>query len=94
MAPDELPWTNPKTPRKLDQRVRLICADGNVETAEITFEDGTPLTNVLRAVVSLESPACRGTEGQAPDGKAYLFISQFHSETGRVVYSVAEALVG
>lgn len=94
MTPEEESWTNPKTPRKFDQRVRIVCKDGLVDTAEVAFENGTPLKNLLRAVVSLESTITRGPNGQTPDGKAYVFVSQFHSEIGRVVYSIAEALVG
>lgn len=93
-TPEEKTWTNPQTPRKFDQRVRVVCKDGQVATAEVTFEDGTPLRNLMRAVVSLESPVVRGENGQTPDGKAYVFVSQFHSEIGQVVYSIAEAVVG
>ena len=88
-TPEEDGWSNPQTPRKFDQRVRLVCKDGVVETAEIVFEDGTPLTNVLRAVVSLESPRVRGA-----NGRAEVFVTQFNNEIGRIVFGVAEALVG
>ena len=88
-TPEEAGWSNPQTPREFDQRVRLVCKDGLVETAEITFEDGTPLKNVLRAVVSLESPLVRGA-----NGRAEVFVTQFNNEIGRIVFGVAEALVG
>ena len=88
-TPEEDGWSNPQTPRKFDQRVRLVCKDGVVETAEIVFEDGTPLKNVLRAVISLESPRVRGA-----NGRAEVFVTQFNNEIGRIVFGVAEALVG
>ena len=86
--------SNPQTPRKLPQRVRIASPDGIVLETKIEFEDGTPLTNVLRTVISLESPVASAPDGQKPDGKCYAFISQYDSEEGRVVYGVAEALVG
>ena len=88
-TPEEDGWSNPQTPRKFDQRVRLVCKDGVVDTAEITFEDGTSLTNVLRAVISLESPIVRSA-----NGRAEVFVTQFNNEIGRIIFGVAEALVG
>jgi hypothetical protein len=93
MTPEEDSWTNPQTPRKIDV-VRIACTDGVVENATVEFEDGTPLRNVIRVVISLESPLARGPKGETPDGNVYAFISQFHNEIGRVIYSVAEAVVG
>lgn len=94
MTLEEQSWTNSQTPRRFDQRVRVKCQDGLVENAEISFEDGAPLKNILRVVVSLESSVIRGENREAPDGKAYVFVSQFHAEIGRVVYGTAEAIVG
>ena len=94
MTSDEESWTNPKTPRKYDRRIRITCTDGLIENAKIAFEDGEDLTNVLRAVASFESPNARGPNGETPDGKAYVFVSRFENEIGRVVYGIAEALTG
>ncbi len=93
-TPEECRAANPQTPRALDHRVRITCPDGIVLNTEIAYENGEPLKNVLRAVISLESPNCRGPVGEQPDGKAYVFVSYFENEIGQVLYGYAEALVG
>ena len=94
MTPDEESWTSPQTPRRYEQRIRIWSDDGLVENAKIQFEDGVDLTNVLRAVVSFESPNAKGPNGETPDGKIYVFVSRFENEIGKVVYGIAKALVG
>jgi hypothetical protein len=94
MTPEEDAWTNAHTPRIYDRRIRVASPGGMVVDTKIAFEDGEDLTNVLRAVVSFESPNAKGPKGQTPDGKIYIFVSRFENEIGKVVYGIAEALVG
>ena len=86
--------TNPHVPTPLDRRVRISCPGGEVLGTIIEFENGEPLLNVLRAVISLESPVAKGAKGRQPDGKAYVFLTQFDTVLGQVVYHTAEALIG
>jgi hypothetical protein len=79
--------TDPKTPTKLDRRVRIYCPDGVVKGAKIEFEDGEPLKNVLRAVVAFEPTAIKGA-----DGRARVYLTQVVD--GQVVYREAAALIG
>ena len=95
---EELEWTHPATPRKFEKRIWIGCPTGVVVDSTIVFEDGEQLTNVVRAVISLESPTvARRSHGQGlskSDGLAYVFVTQFHNEIGRMVYGTAQALVG
>ncbi len=90
----ELLSTNPATPAKLGRRVRVSCPDGVVIRAEIKFEDGEALRNVLRAVIALESPVLGQAADGSPEGTATVYITRFNNEIGKVVYWSAEALVG
>ncbi len=94
-TPEEEAGLNPQTPRRLDRRVRISCPSGVVIASRILFENGAPLTNVMRAVISLESPTCRnGRDGEFANGLAQVYITRFHNEIGRVEYLIAECLVG
>jgi len=84
----------PVEPVKFDQRIRVFCPSGQVAETRIEFEDGTPLKNVLRAVISMESPRARGANGETPDGKCYVFVTRYDAENGHMEYGFAEALVG
>ena len=89
MTDAEIAWTNPKTPRKYKNRVRVACEDGNVAGGLVEFEDGLPLTNVVRVVLVMATTMVPGSSGVAT-----AMITQYHNEIGSCVYTEAEALIG
>ena len=89
MTDAEIAWTNPKTPRRYKERVRVACEDGNVASGLVKFEDGLPLTNVVRVVLVMATTMVPGSSGVAT-----AMITQYHNEIGACVYTEAEALIG
>ncbi len=93
-TPEELQRLDPRTPGELDRRVFIDCPTGKVEDAKITYEDGEPLINVMRTIISLESVCIRTPDGKFAPGIARVYIQRFNNEIGRVEFLVADVLVG
>lgn len=85
----ELNSTNPKTPHRHVGRVRITCPTGRVLDSVPRFENGEEMRNVLRAVISLEPPDRDGR-----GGIAQVYLMRFNNEIGKVVYEVADCLIG
>lgn len=85
----ELDSTNMKTPHQHKRSVRINCPTGIPADCTIVFEDGEQLTNVLRAVIAIES-----TNDQGRTFFAQIFITRFNNEIGKVVYEVADCFIG
>lgn len=85
----ELNSTDPKTPHRHVRPVRVTCPTGRVLDAKVRFEGGEDLKNVLRAVVALEPP-----DREGKGGTALIFLTRFNNEIGKVVYEVADCLLG
>lgn len=84
----ELNSTDPKTPRKDPRIATVSCPSGRVTETLITYDDGEPVTNLMRAVIALEPP--RTGKG----GECLVMMTRFHNEIGMVVYEVARCRIG
>ncbi len=80
---EELRSMGSNTPRRLDRVVRVDCPTGEVIKAKIAFEDGEDLRNVLRALISME-----------PQGDCLIYLTRFNNEIGKVVFEVANCVLG
>ncbi|MEE8551534.1 MAG: hypothetical protein V3T08_09815 [Gemmatimonadota bacterium] len=86
----ELNSTDPKTPRRESRVATVTCPNGVVLEAQIKFNDGEQVTNLMRAVIAMEPPNPKTGQG----GKCLVMMTRFHNEIGKVVYEVAECCLG
>lgn len=86
----ELNSTDPKTPHRHVRPVRISCPNGVVINSKVRFEGGEELQNILRAVIALEPPNPKTKRS----GTALIYITRFNNEIGKVVFEVADCLVG
>ncbi len=85
----ELNSTDPKTPHRHERAVTVSCPNGVVLDSKLTFEDGEEITNILRAVISMEVPDKHGVGGHS-----LIYITRFNNEIGKIVYEVADCFIG
>lgn len=86
----ELKSTDPKTPQEHDRLVILACPGGVVLETRMCFDDGEEVTNLLRAVITLDVPS----EKRGCDGKMKIHIARFNNEIGRTVFWTANCIFG
>lgn len=81
--------TDPSKPYQHGRGVTVCCPNGVAQDGKITFHDGEEVTNLLRAVISMEP---RDGDGNPKDCSVYMM--RFNNEIGKIVYEVASCFVG